>query len=98
MKECTDRVIGVIDDQGTVVSCNQLTWIGEKWEGAVASALNTNDGAVVIYGDKTFKPLASRALTMTMPPLSRARRAGPAHLLHGHRGPERSQVLLRGEA
>lgn len=27
MKECTDRVIGVIDDQGTVVSCNQLTWI-----------------------------------------------------------------------
>src|SRR5699024_8717395 len=25
MKECTDRVIGVIDDQGTVVSCNQLT-------------------------------------------------------------------------
>ncbi len=60
MKECTDRVIGVIDDQGTVVSCNQLTWIGQKWEGA-ASALNTNDGAVVIYGDKTFKPLASRS-------------------------------------
>ena len=36
MKECTDRVIGVIDDQGTVVSCNQLTWIGEKWEGAAS--------------------------------------------------------------
>ena len=46
MKECTDRVIGVIDDQGTVVSCNQLTWIGEKWEGA-ASALNVNESAVV---------------------------------------------------
>ena len=59
MKECTDRVIGVIDDQGTVVSCNQLTWIGEKWEGA-ASALNVNEPAVVIYGDKTFKPLVSR--------------------------------------
>ena len=59
MKECTDRVIGVIDDQGTVVSCNQLTWIGEKWEGA-ASALNVNESAVVIYGDKSFKPLVSR--------------------------------------
>lgn len=59
MKECTDRVIGVIDDRGTVVSCNQLTWIGEKWEGA-ASALNVNESAVVIYGDKTFKPLVSR--------------------------------------
>ena len=44
---------------GTVVSCNQLTWIGEKWEGA-ASALNVNESAVVIYGDKTFKPLVSR--------------------------------------
>ena len=59
MKECTDRVIGVVDDQGTVVSCNQLTWIGEKWEGA-ASALNVNESAVIIYGDKTFKPLSSR--------------------------------------
>ena len=59
MKDCTDRVIGVIDDQGTVVSCNQLTWIGEKWEGA-ASALKANESAAVIYGDKTFKPLTSR--------------------------------------
>ena len=42
-----------------MVSCNQLTWIGEKWEGA-ASALNVNESAVVIYGDKTFKPLVSR--------------------------------------
>ena len=40
MKECTDRVIGVIDDQGTVVSCNQLTWIGEKWEGAALSLIH----------------------------------------------------------
>ena len=65
MKECTDRVIGVIDDQGTVVSCNQLTWIGEKWEGA-ASALSVNETTVVIYGDKTFKPLASRATRVQM--------------------------------
>ena len=25
MKECTDRVMGVIDDQGTVVACSELT-------------------------------------------------------------------------
>lgn len=77
MKECTDRVIGVIDDQGTVVSCNQLTWIGEKWEGA-ASALNVNESAVVIYGDKTFKPLVSRGPTTIMPPLSRAVTSRPS--------------------
>ena len=59
MKECTDRVIGVVDAQGTVVSCNQLSRIGEKWEGA-ASALNVNESPAIIYGDKTFKPLSSR--------------------------------------
>ena len=67
MKECTDRVIGVIDDQGTVVSCNQLTWIGEKWEGA-ASALNVNESAVVISGGPTT----------IMPPLSRAVTSRPS--------------------
>ncbi len=59
MKESTDRVIGVIDEYGSVVSCNQLTWIGEKWDG-VAVALNTSDSGILIYGDKTLKPLASR--------------------------------------
>jgi len=77
MKECTDRVIGVIDDQGTVVSCNQLTWIGEKWEGA-ASALNVNESAVVIYGDKTLSPWSAAAPTLTTPPSSRAATSRPS--------------------
>ncbi len=60
MKECTDRTIGVIDDQGTVISCNQLTWIGEKWDGA-AAALSGNETGVVVHGDKTLKPLMGRS-------------------------------------
>ena len=60
MKESTDRAIGVMDEQGTVISCNQLTWIGEKWEGA-ATALSVNETGIIIYGDKTFKPLMSRS-------------------------------------
>lgn len=59
MKESTDRTIGVIDDQGTVVSCNQLTWIGEKWEG-VSAALGAHESGTLVHGDKTFKPLANR--------------------------------------
>lgn len=59
MKESTGRAIGVIDEQGTVISCNQLSWIGEKWEGVMA-ALNPGDSSVLVYGDKTFKALTNR--------------------------------------
>ncbi len=59
MKESTGRAIGVIDEQGTVISCNQLSWIGEKWEGVMA-ALNPGDSNVLVYGDKTFKALTNR--------------------------------------
>ena len=30
-KETTDRVIGVIDNEGTVIACSELTGIGKKW-------------------------------------------------------------------
>lgn len=57
MKESTDRAIGVIDSEGTVIACNKLALVGEKWEGSV-DAINTDEGEVIIYGGKTFKPLA----------------------------------------
>ena len=30
-KETTDRTIGVIDAEGTVIACSELTAIGKKW-------------------------------------------------------------------
>ncbi len=57
MKDSTDRAIGVIDSEGTVVACNELTCIGEKWAGAV-EAVNSADTELVAYGGNTFKPLA----------------------------------------
>ena len=30
-KETTDRTIGVIDSEGTVIACSELTGIGKKW-------------------------------------------------------------------
>ncbi len=56
MKDCANRYIGVIDAEGTVVACNRLTSIGEKWEGAV-KAVNTGLDDVISYGGKTFRPL-----------------------------------------
>ncbi len=56
MKDCTDRAIGVIDSEGTVVSCNELTSIGEHWPGAI-DALNRSDSPIAFEG-KTFQTLA----------------------------------------
>ncbi|NCB63623.1 MAG: PucR family transcriptional regulator [Clostridia bacterium] len=56
MKDSADRAIGVIDSEGTVIACNELTCIGEKWAGAV-DAVNGSDAETVAFGGNTFKPL-----------------------------------------
>ena len=56
MKDSSDRAIGVIDSEGTVVACNELTSIGERWPGAV-EAVNGGENSLVTFEGKTFKPL-----------------------------------------
>ena len=56
MKDSSDRAIGVIDSEGTVVACNELTSIGERWPGAV-EAVNGGETSLVTFEGKTFKPL-----------------------------------------
>ncbi len=56
MKDCTDRAVGVIDEQGTVIACNELSCIGEKWGGA-ALALAAEQDAAVVSGGCTFRAL-----------------------------------------
>lgn len=58
MKEGTDRAVGVIDAEGTVVACDELSLIGERW-GGVVDQLNAADGGMVHYEGRTFKTLAS---------------------------------------
>ena len=57
MKENVNRTVGVIDADGIVVACSELTCIGEHWLGAVA-AINAADNNVAYFEGKTFKPLA----------------------------------------
>ena len=57
MKDCSDRAIGVIDEQGTVVACNELTRIGEKW-GAAAALLAAEAESSVTSNGFTFKALS----------------------------------------
>ena len=55
-KETTDRVIGVIDAEGTVIACSELTGIGKKWPKYV-EAVNAAEGGCVALEGKTFKAL-----------------------------------------
>ena len=57
MKDSTERAIGVIDSEGTVVACNELSCIGEHWPGAVET-VNRGEGDAVRFDGRTFKALA----------------------------------------
>ena len=58
MKEATDRMIGVIDADSTVISCSDTSRIGEKWPEAVIK-LNSAPDSIVVVDKTTFKPLVS---------------------------------------
>ena len=55
-KETTDRTIGVIDGEGTVIACSELTGIGKKWP-RCADAINDAEGGCVALEGMTFKAL-----------------------------------------
>ena len=57
MKDCADRYVGVMDADGTVVACNELTLIGERWPVAVA-AINDSESDMTVCEGRTFKSLA----------------------------------------
>ena len=90
MKDGIDRVVGVIDADGIVVACSELTSIGEHWSGAVA-AINAADNGITRYEGKTFKLGRSVRLRRFCPGGGPGER-GPVR--HGGGGLQRSQDLL----
>ncbi len=57
IKEATDRVVGVIDGEGAVISCSDLGLHGRKWPEYV-SVINQAEGAVVSVDGRTFRALS----------------------------------------
>ena len=55
LREATDRVLGVIDSDGNVVSCTDLALLGERWTDA-ALKVSGIDGLVTVDG-KVFKAI-----------------------------------------
>ena len=60
LKDATDRIFGVIDSEGCVVSSTDMSLLGERWPDAVvkltgSSELNTT------FGQKTFRAIINSA-------------------------------------
>lgn len=94
MKDGIDRVVGVIDADGIVVACSELTSIGEHWSGAVA-AINAADNGITRYEGKTFKPLAGWGAQFDYAAFVQGEDPeSAAPVRHGGGGLQRSQDLL----
>lgn len=61
MKDAVDRVIGVLDDNGVIISCSDLAKIGGTRQGVRDELSYTSE--VVMSGGYTYKPIGSGAKT-----------------------------------
>ena len=60
LKEVSDREFGVIDSDGCVISCTDVTLLGERWPDAAVKAANSAE-PMVQFNQKYFKPIYSNA-------------------------------------
>ena len=56
LKDVSDRVFGVIDSEGCVVSCTDMSLLGERWTDAALKVANSGE-PVVTFSQKTFKSI-----------------------------------------
>ncbi|MBO5953544.1 MAG: helix-turn-helix domain-containing protein [Oscillospiraceae bacterium] len=54
LKEVSNRIFGVMDSDGCVVSCTDASYIGERWTDAVQKIAVSGE-SMVTFGQKTFK-------------------------------------------
>ena len=60
LKEISDRTFGVIDTEGCVVSCTDVSLLGERWADAALKVGSAPEG-VVTFGQKTFKAIVGNS-------------------------------------
>jgi len=60
LKEISDRSFGVIDSEGCVISCTDVSLLGERWTDAALRVFTSNE-SVVLFNQKCFKPIFSAA-------------------------------------
>ncbi len=60
LREISDRTFGVIDTEGAVVSCTDMSLLGERWSDAALKVGNTSD-SVVTFAQKCFKAIVGNS-------------------------------------
>ena len=60
LKDATDRVFGVIDTDGHVISCTDVSLLGERWSDAAVKVTGSAEQTVT-FGQKTFRAIMSSA-------------------------------------
>ena len=56
LKEVSDRTFGVIDTEGSVISCTDVSLLGERWSDAALKIAGSAD-AYTTFGQKTFRAI-----------------------------------------
>ena len=56
LKDATDRTFGVIDNDGCVVSCTDVSLLGERWTDAAIKIAGSSD-QIVRFGQRSFKAI-----------------------------------------
>ncbi len=56
LRDISDRTFGVIDTEGSVVSCTDMSLLGERWADAALKVGNSAEG-VVTFAQKSFKAI-----------------------------------------
>ena len=60
LRDISDRTFGVIDTEGCVVSCTDMTMLGERWTDAALKVGSGTDN-MVTFGQKTFRAIVGNS-------------------------------------
>ena len=60
LKEISDRTFGVMDTEGCVVSCTDMSLLGERWADAALKVGNSSE-TIVTFAQKTFKAIVGNS-------------------------------------
>ena len=60
LKDITDRTFGVMDTEGCVVSCTDMSLLGERWTDAAMKVGSASEG-IVTFGQKCFKAIVGNS-------------------------------------
>ncbi len=60
LKNAVNRTIGVIDTEGCVISCTDMTLLGERWPDAALRVAGAAD-SVVTFGHRSFRAIVSNS-------------------------------------